>query len=63
MGGGNIRISKESIVDKLTNKWTEISTLPYNFYYGSAVVYNNEIHILGGISGGSTSTKQYKYNG
>ena len=36
------------------------STLPYSFYYGSAVVYNNEIHILGGDG---NATKHYKYNG
>ena len=34
--------------------------LPYNFYYGSAVVLNNEIHILGG-SGGDQN--HYKFNG
>ena len=32
----------------------------YGFYYGSAVVYNNEIHILGGNGG---SKKHYKWNG
>ena len=36
------------------------STIPYGFYKGSAVVYNNEIHILGGIGG---RTAHYKYNG
>ena len=34
--------------------------LPYNFTYGSAVVLNNEIHILGSSS---NNTKHYKYNG
>ena len=29
------------------SSWGVVSTLPYNFYNGSAVVYNNEIHILG----------------
>ena len=39
-----------------------IINLPYNFYNGSAVVLNNEIHILG--SGNSSSyTKHYKWNG
>ena len=33
-----------------------VSTLPYNFIDGSAVIYNNEIHILGG----SSSTAHYK---
>ena len=36
------------------------STLPYDFYYGSAVVYNNEIHILGG---NNNYTKHYKIMG
>ena len=40
--------------------------MPYGFYYGSSVVYNNEIHILGGS--GSTSyvpngENHYKWNG
>ena len=40
----------------------EVGTLPYQFNYSSAVVYNKEIHILGsGISGYYTS--HYKYNG
>ena len=40
----------------------ETSVLPYKFSNGSAVVYNNEIHILGGNSY-SDSTKHYKYDG
>ena len=36
--------------------------LPYDFYQSSAVVYNGEIHILGG-NGSETSTKHYKWNG
>ena len=35
--------------------------LPYDFENGSAVVYNNEIHIMGSNSSGYT--KHYKYNG
>lgn len=31
-----------------TWKWREYSSLPYDFSLGSAVVYNDEIHILGG---------------
>ena len=38
-----------------------MSTLPYDFYWGSAVVYNNEIHILS--SGASGKTAHYKFNG
>ena len=37
--------------------WSSVSTLPHNFSYSSAVVYNNEIHILGG------GTNHYKYDG
>ena len=40
---------------------TQVSTLPYGFYYGSAVVYNNEIHILGTY--GNTYTQHYKWDG
>ena len=38
----------------------QLGQLPYAFYEGSAVVCNNEIHILGGDSG---TTNHYKYNG
>ena len=39
-----------------------VSTLPYEFKNGSAVVLNDEIHILGsGVSG--NETKHYKYDG
>ena len=39
-----------------------VSILPYEFKNGSAVVLNDEIHILGsGVSG--NETKHYKYNG
>ena len=37
------------------------STLPYQFYRGSAVVYNNEIHILGS-SNSSNNTYPYATN-
>ena len=39
--------------------WTNVSTLPYSFYWGSAVVLNNEIHILGG--GDSSSGHRAKH--
>ena len=39
-----------------------VSTLPYRFYYGSAVVLNGEIHILGSGSSGD-ETKHYKWDG
>ena len=56
---GGLYIGK--IVDEQVSGCVSESTLPYDFYNGSAVVYNNEIHILG--SSGSDSTKHYKYNG
>ena len=40
----------------------EFPKLPYNFYEGSAVVLNNEIHILGGALSGCR-TNHYKFNG
>ena len=39
--------------------WTNVSTLPYSFYYGSAVVLDGEIHILGGVG---NYTNHYKYS-
>jgi N-acetylneuraminic acid mutarotase len=44
------------------SRWISVSTLPYDFAGGSAVVYNNEIHILGGGSS-SVDTKHYKLGG
>ena len=42
--------------------WSNVSTLPYSFYNGCAVVYNDEIHILG--SKDSSHTRDhYKYDG
>ncbi len=41
--------------------WTEVSTLPYDFYGGSAVVLGDEIHILGSYVSGNY-TKHYKYS-
>lgn len=35
------------------------SKLPYNFFNGGAVVYNGEVHILGG----NNTKNHYKYNG
>ena len=44
------------------SSWTSLGTIPYVFYYGSAVVYNGEIHILG--SGNrDNKIKHYKFNG
>lgn len=40
--------------------WKALSPLPYNFYTGSAVILNNEIHILGGQG---DHDAHYKWNG
>ena len=42
--------------------WIEQTPLPYPFSYGCAVVYNNEIHILGSNQNGNY-TKHYKWDG
>ena len=57
VGGGGFK--------SLGNKWLERSTLPYEFHDGSAVVLNNEIHILGSsyYSGGYAYGKNhYSYS-
>lgn len=41
--------------------WFELDDLPYEFYYGSAVVLDGEIHILGSWSG--NSKQHYKWDG
>ena len=45
--------------------WTSVSTLPYQFADGSAVVYNNEIYILGSNNTNNTAnrTNHYRWNG
>ena len=40
--------------------WSLVGTLPYYFYYGAAVVYNDEIHILGSESQEDTGEHNYK---
>ena len=54
-------ITLTSVIKEFISK----STVPYNFYEGSAVVLNNEIHILGSSNSinGSKYTNHYKYNG
>ena len=42
--------------------WSNVSTLPYEFYRGAAVVLNNEIHILGTDYDNSTFKAHYKYS-
>ena len=61
VGGGNsIDVSELEIYGKIINQ--SVSTLLYDFYDGSAVVYNNEIHILGSYASGNY-TKHYKWDG
>ena len=43
------------------NKWEIVSTLPYSFELGSAVLFNSEIHALGGAY--NDSNYHYKWNG
>ena len=69
---GNISTMKDVLVDGLPigkefelkykgYNWISnyITRLPYSFYNGSAVVYNNEIHILGSNNSGNYN-KHYK---
>ena len=64
---GNLRSSlnttlKGKIINgTLTAPSLSVSTLPYKFIAGSAVVYNNEIHILGSAYD-NAMTKHYKWN-
>ena len=66
--GGNVTIDGVPFEGDVLNLVSEdivlnesISTLPYGFYNGCAVILNNEIHILGGSDG--NYTKHYKYDG
>ena len=52
----------KSTNEKISKGWKSISTLPYEFYNGCAVVYKNEIHVMGSYNSECT-TKHYKYNG
>ena len=53
---------KNSIGSELKVLNKSVSTLPYSFYNGCAVVLNGEIHILG-TNDSSNYTKHYKWNG
>ena len=54
--------TKDITLNSIIKDFVSKSTLPYDFYTGSAVVLNNEIHILGSSNTGNY-TKHYKYNG
>ena len=55
---GGLQIEK--YVDEQVNGCVSVSALPYKFYSGSAVVWNNEIHIMGSSDG---KTNHYAFNG
>ena len=57
---GGLHVGK--IIDNNVTANVNVSTLPYTFCDGSAVVYNNEIHILGSNITNKL-TKHYKFNG
>ena len=64
--GVNVTINDSIKVDydfnlTLSNmSWVNASTIQRNFYNGSAVIFNNEIHILGGQG---QTLKHHKYKG
>ena len=63
--GGNVTIDgvpfEGDVLNLLSRKFDiQVSTLPYTFSSGGAVIYNNEIHILGGYD---NYYKHYKWNG
>ena len=51
---------KESTFTPTNEKWTEVSTVPYNDSSANAVIYNNEIHLLGGFQ---DHYQHWKWNG
>lgn len=53
---------KHEIASELQELNKSVSTLPYSFFGGCAVVLNGEIHILGSNES-SCYTKHYKWNG
>ena len=69
LGGGDAKVTIDGFKVKdelnLVSEFSvlSVSTLPYNFFLSSAVVFDNEIHILGSGSSASTSTAHYKFDG
>ena len=66
--GGNVTIDGvpfegDSLVLKSRTVDIKEIELPYDFYAGSAVVYNNEIHIFGSNDSSSYYRYHYKLNG
>ena len=54
---------KNSIGSELKEINKSVSTLPYSFLNGSAVVLNGEIHILGSSSDSTSHKSHYKWDG
>ena len=48
--GSVVGLQIEKYIDEIGSACVSVSTLPYGFSSGSAVVYDNEIHILGSNS-------------
>ena len=57
--------SRSSSIDVgiVENYVQNVSTLPYGFFDGSVVVYNNKIHVLGGGSSTSDHKRHYSWDG
>ena len=64
LGGGKpegLYVWKKSEIGSELKEFNKsVSTLPYSFYGGSAVMLNGEIHILGGAN---STTNHYKWDG
>lgn len=52
--------TKHSKLNKLTNNWEDVSTLPYDSNGGIVLVYNNKLNIIGG--NGDYFKCHYEYN-
>ena len=64
LSGGSVGgLQIEKYTDEHVNGCVSVSTLPYDFLVGSAVVLNGEIHILGGNYNMTYMKYHYKYNG
>ena len=62
INGGELKdLEGLELVSSSFTNWSSVSTLPYEFYDGGAIVLNNEIHILGSENS-SYYTSHYKIN-
>ena len=53
INGGELKDVESLDLTTILGSWSSVSTLPYNFYGGSAIVLDNEIHILGSANSSS----------